>query len=69
MQHFREVLTQAWKSAGGRTFVNVYDGEMNGLIIAVNTIYNGQRSGHGCASRALCAVKPCLRFAAAAYGY
>jgi choline dehydrogenase-like flavoprotein len=42
---FRDALRQAWKSAGGRTSVNVYDGEMNGLIISVNTIYNGQRSG------------------------
>jgi choline dehydrogenase-like flavoprotein len=44
LQGFRDALRQAWKSAGGRTSVNAYEGEMNGLIIAVNTIYDGKRS-------------------------
>lgn len=45
MQPFRDRLTQAWKSRGGKFSENIYDGEMIGLTHCVDTIYKGQRSG------------------------
>lgn len=45
MGHFRERIIQAWKSTGQPMTDNIYDGEMNGLVHCVDTIYKGQRSG------------------------
>lgn len=45
MVPFRKALTKAWTSRGEPISENIYDGEMNGLIHSVNTIYKGQRSG------------------------
>lgn len=45
MQPFRDLLTKAWKSTGGETTENIFDGEMKGLTHSVNTIYQGRRSG------------------------
>ncbi|KAJ5467521.1 hypothetical protein N7475_005273 [Penicillium sp. IBT 31633x] len=45
MAHFRDLLTQGWKSTGKPVTENIFDGEMIGLTHSVNTIYKGQRSG------------------------
>ncbi|KAJ5778588.1 hypothetical protein N7520_001834 [Penicillium odoratum] len=45
MQGFREHLITAWKSTGQVVTENIFDGEMNGLVHSVNTIYKGRRSG------------------------
>jgi choline dehydrogenase len=45
MKHFRELLTEAWKSTGQGVSENIFDGEMHGLVHSVNTIYQGRRSG------------------------
>ena len=45
MQPFRDALTKAWKSTGGVVSEDIYDGEMIGLTHAVDTIYQGQRTG------------------------
>ena len=45
LQAFRDVITQAWTSRGLPLVENYFDGEMNGLTHAVNSIYRGVRSG------------------------
>ncbi|CAI7635867.1 unnamed protein product [Penicillium crustosum] len=45
MQHFRDLLTTAWKSTGQPITENIFDGEMLGLTHSVNSIYKGRRSG------------------------
>lgn len=45
LQAFRDVITQAWTSRGLPLIENYFDGEMNGLTHAVNSIYKGVRSG------------------------
>ncbi|AMU72246.1 GMC family oxidoreductase N-terminal domain-containing protein [Mycobacteroides abscessus] len=45
LKAFRDVVTQAWTSRGLPLTDNIFDGEMNGLTHAVNSIYKGVRSG------------------------
>lgn len=45
LKAFRDIITQAWTSRGLPLIENYFDGEMNGLTHAVNTIYKGVRSG------------------------
>lgn len=45
MVDFRDNITKAWTSLGEPLTDNIYDGEMNGLVHCVDTIYKGVRSG------------------------
>jgi choline dehydrogenase-like flavoprotein len=45
MRPFRDALAKAWTSRGEPLTENIFDGEMNGLTLSVNTIYKGQRNG------------------------
>ncbi|RDA95710.1 hypothetical protein CP533_1085 [Ophiocordyceps camponoti-saundersi (nom. inval.)] len=45
MKPFRDAVIRAWKSRGEPMTENVYDGEINGLVHCVDTIYRGRRSG------------------------
>ncbi|KAI4597225.1 hypothetical protein KJ359_004738 [Pestalotiopsis sp. 9143b] len=45
LKPFREALTKAWTSTGQRLTENIYDGEMNGLVNCMDSIYKGRRSG------------------------
>lgn len=45
MQGLRDAISKAWVSKGERISENIFDGEMNGLVHSVNSVYKGQRSG------------------------
>jgi choline dehydrogenase len=44
LETFRQALTKAWVSKGERLTENVYEGQVNGLVKCMNTIYKGVRS-------------------------
>ena len=48
LEPFREALSKAWVSKGERLTENVYEGQVNGLVKCMNTIYKGVRSTSAC---------------------
>ncbi|KAK0118414.1 hypothetical protein ONS95_012703 [Cadophora gregata] len=44
MEPFRDALTKAWVSKGGKLSEDIYSGEMHGLVKCINTIHKGLRS-------------------------
>ena len=48
LETFRQALTKAWVSKGERLTENVYEGQQNGLVKCMNTIYKGVRSTSVC---------------------
>ena len=48
LEEFRQALSKAWVSKGERLTENVYEGQVNGLVKCMNTIYKGVRSTSAC---------------------
>ena len=48
LEQFRDALSKAWVSKGERLTENVYEGQVNGLVKCMNTIYKGVRSTSAC---------------------
>lgn len=48
LETFRQALSEAWVSKGERLTENVYEGQVNGLVKCMNTIYKGVRSTSVC---------------------
>ena len=48
LEQFRQALSKAWVSKGERLTENVYEGQVNGLVKCMNTIYKGVHSTSAC---------------------
>jgi choline dehydrogenase len=48
LETFRTSLTEAWVSKGEQLTDNVYEGQQNGLVKCMSTIYDGKRSTSVC---------------------
>ena len=44
LEPFRKALTEAWVDKGEKLTDNIYEGQVNGLVKCMNTIYKGVRS-------------------------